>query len=90
MINTEAISTRLVLDDDLEKENLIFAGETLAEIWSNIPIDQLPRKYGKQSRESYFTIVPDRFLPPPMPLSRLPEIGLQVSNAAATKKQSLT
>ncbi|XP_047125601.1 uncharacterized protein LOC124807609 [Hydra vulgaris] len=112
------------IDNTLEKINFQYAGETLAEIWSNVSIDKFPvvaefivpekseilystlktkdsfwyarhvqtsqyflqivkcenRNCCKQPRGSYFTVIPDRFFPPLIPLSQLPEGRLQVPN----------
>ena len=35
-------SAGLTIDDDLEKENFKFAGETLAKIWSDVSIENFP------------------------------------------------
>jgi hypothetical protein len=108
-------------DTELEKKNFGFAGKTLAEIWSNMVIDDYPTvgeyvnpaeselaeenllkkdqnwwdvhvrssqymtqivkccddKCCAKPRSSYLNVVPDRFLPPPLPILQTSD-GLKV------------
>ena len=110
----------ITIDDDLEKENFKFAGQTLAEVWSDLSIDGYTTvseyidpsnsekdestilskdadwisrhvrtsQYFTQivkcqdpeccsaARSSYFSSVPNRFLPPPIPLRQTIKDGL--------------
>lgn len=109
------------IDVELEKKNFEHAGKVLAEIWSNLVVDQFPciSEYVDPSksellqaelvkkdqkwfdnhvrtsqyltqivkcldesccsklRSSYFSVVPGRFLPPPLPISQTSE-GLKI------------
>lgn len=110
------------IDEELEKKNFGFAGKTLAEIWSQLVVDDFPtvaeyiessekselseekifekdqswydthlrssqyltqivkcedRKCCSMPRSSYFNVIPDRFIPPPIPIEQTEE-GLKV------------
>ncbi|KAI9556025.1 hypothetical protein GHT06_018591 [Daphnia sinensis] len=110
------------IDDEKEKKNFLFAGQTLAEIWSDVVIDSFPvvAKYVdpdseselkpeslvskdetwfanhvrtsqyclqivkcfdetccSKIRSSYFSLIPGRFLPPPIPLIQSENDGLK-------------
>ena len=111
------------VDETLEKENFAFAGKTLAEIWSELVVDNFPTiaeyiepnhseflesnlavkdqnwfdihvrssQYFTQivkckdinccsrARSSYFRVIPERFLPPPLPLVQ-GENGLEIAD----------
>ena len=109
------------IDSELEKTNFKFAGDTLAEIWSQLIVDNFPtvaeyidpteselqeqnfmsrdqkwydvhvrtsqyltqivkcadNKCCSKPRSSYFSVVTDRFLPPPLPVVQTSE-GLKI------------